>query len=120
MNRLIWWCCGLALVILAQACAGAQVPRDQLTAPGALLFNGYAKDTVDCYKCHGGEGKGSARGPSLEKRVPKYPADKLFSIIRDGSGKMPKYGPSKITDDEIKQVVSWLQATFTGPAPAAQ
>jgi mono/diheme cytochrome c family protein len=102
---------------LVTGCSGVRVAREQLNEPGALLFNGYGRPEIGCYRCHGGGGKGTARGPSLERDVPKHSADELFTIIREGSGKMPKYGPNKATDDEIKQIVAWLQGTF-GQAPA--
>jgi cytochrome c551 len=109
----VWLLVAASLVLASlEGCVAAQVPKEKLTDPGALLFNGYTRPEIGCYRCHGGEAKGGSRAPSLEKRVPKYDADKLFSIIRDGSGKMPKYGPNKATDEEIKLIVAWLQATF--------
>jgi mono/diheme cytochrome c family protein len=112
------WSAVPLLLALGAGCAATttQLPREQLTDPGALLFNGYARPEVGCHKCHGGDGRGAAKGPSLEKRVPKYSAAELVSIIREGSKKMPKFGPNKATDDEVQALVAWMQAAFPGPA----
>ncbi len=94
---------------LSFSCAGVPLPREQLTDPGALLFNGYTRGTVDCFHCHNGDAKG-ARGPSLEHRVPRLGATGITKVIKNGSGFMPKY--ADMTDDEILQVVGWLKTTF--------
>lgn len=107
-----------AVSVALAGCAGLQVPREQLSDPGALLFNGYTRSEVTCYRCHGGDALGSSRGPSLARRVPKHTAQELFEAVRQGDRRMPKFGPGKISDDELSQVVAWLQATFPA-APAA-
>lgn len=110
MNKLL--VVSLVVVSLAaSSCAGIPLPKDTLTDPGALLFNGYVRPAVDCYACHNGDGKG-ARGPSLAREVRETSAEKLAAIIRKGPGPMPAYGADVLSDDELGQLVSWLKATF--------
>ena len=104
----------LAPLCLA-ACAGVQLPKEQLRTPGELLFNGYTKAEVDCWHCHNGDGKGSGRGPALPSRVRKRSVDQLRETILNGDGFMPKFR-AKLTDDEVTQLVTWLQEAFP-PAP---
>lgn len=101
----------LVLSLLSTACAGIPLPRETLTDPGALLFNGYTTPKVDCFRCHNGDGKG-AWGPSLVKRVPALKAEKVARVIRQGDGVMPKYEASVLSDAELQQLVDWLKATF--------
>lgn len=100
-----------ALCGLGFGCAGVPLPREQLTDPGALLFNGYVRPEVDCFRCHNGDGKG-ARGPSLERKVPRMPADRIAKTIRKGEGLMPKFPAEKLSDEEMQQVIAWLKSTF--------
>lgn len=104
---------GLMLMtfVLAASCAGIPLPREQLTHPGALLFNGYTRPTIDCYACHNGDATG-ARGPSLARDVRGHSAEQLAAIVRKGPGPMPAYGPDKLSDEELGQVIEWLKATF--------
>ncbi len=94
----------------ALSCAGVPLPREGLSDPGALLFNGYVRPSVDCYECHNGDGRG-ARGPALLYKVPRLSPEKITRLIKSGSGMMPKY-VDKLSDEEIAQVVSWLKVTF--------
>ena len=40
------------------SCAGTQTPKDRITDPGELLFNGQTVSGIDCYSCHNGDGTG--------------------------------------------------------------
>jgi mono/diheme cytochrome c family protein len=103
--------------VLFSGCAGVQLPRQSLTDPGQLLFNGYTKPEVNCYHCHNGDGKG-ARGPNLTKRVPGMTDEGIKNTILDGKGFMPSF-KGKISDEEIGQITTWLRAAFPKEAPAA-
>ena len=106
-----------ALGLLNAACAGAPIAKDRLTDPGALLFNGYTKPAVDCYKCHGGDGGGVfLRGPALAGRVPKLTPDQITEVILKGKGLMPSF-VDKLNKVEVDQIVTWLKATFPPPPP---
>ncbi len=100
--------CGV--IVAVAGCAGVPLPRESLTDPGALLYNGYVRPEVDCYRCHDGTGKGT-RGPSLLVKVPGKSAERLAKTITKGSGFMPKYG-DKLSEEEVSQLIAWLQATF--------
>ena len=99
------------LVMFACAPAGKQLPREQVTEPAAALFNGYTKPEVDCYRCHGGDGLGAGRGPSLAERVPGLSDDEVRRTILEGPGKMPSFR-DKLTDPELDQLVEWLRRRF--------
>jgi mono/diheme cytochrome c family protein len=101
----------LASAFVASSCAGVQLPKESLSHPGALLFNGYTHEQVDCWVCHNGDGRGSGRGPSLVARVPKKSDERLGQLIREGKGRMPGY-QAYLSDDEVAQLVSWLRAAF--------
>lgn len=101
----------LLVPVLAVSCAGVPLPREQLTDPGALLFNGYVRPEVDCFRCHNGDAKG-ARGPSLERKAARMPADRIVKTMRKGEGFMPKYPQEKLSDEEAQQIAAWLKATF--------
>lgn len=103
----------MMLALWTSACAvGVQLPREELTSPGALLFNGYTNPKVDCFRCHNGDGKG-ARGPSLIKRVPASSDEELRKVVTKGGRRMPSFG-EKVSDDEVTQLVEWLRQAFPG------
>ncbi len=103
-------------VMVFSGCAGVPLPRESLTDPGALLFNGYTKPEVNCFHCHNGDGHG-ARGPNLTGRVPGLTDEGIKNTIVDGKGFMPGF-KGKITDEDIAQITTWLRASF--PKPAAK
>ena len=107
-----------ALVLLGifVSCAGAQIAKDRISDPGEMLFNGQMVSSIDCYKCHNGDGKGTWRGPNLGQRVPKL-SDKAIAItINEGPGMMPSY-KGKIDDQQIAQITAWLRSRFPGGTP---
>lgn len=103
----------LVVTLLSSACAGIPLPRESLSDPGALLYNGYTSPKVDCFRCHNGDGTG-VWGPSLVKRVPRLKAEKLATVIRQGPGSMPKYEADVLSDAELQQLVDWLKGSFVG------
>ena len=103
MNR------ALVVVLALTGCAGVPLPKESLTDPGALLFNGYVRPNVDCFSCHNGDAKG-ARGPGLARAVREHSAEKLGALIRKGPGPMPAYATDVLSDEELGQIVSWLRS----------
>lgn len=107
-----------------------QIPVGPIPGPGSkysnLPANPYAGDQVamvegrrlflwyNCYGCHGGHG-GGGMGPSL--RDPDWiyggaPAE-IYSSIAEGRGKgMPAWG-TKIPDDEIWKLVTYIKTLNT-------
>ena len=106
--------------VLSMACAGVQLPKEKLGGdPGALMFNGYTKADVACFSCHGGDGKGSMRGPGLADEVEEHSDEQLRDVIKEGDGRMPAH-KDRMSDDEIAQVLAWLRVSFPTPLkPAA-
>ena len=102
------WILGL---VVACGGEGKQLPRDRLSDPGELLFNGYTKSTITCFECHDGTGAGTKWGPALAGRVPELTDDRLRATILDGFGKMPAFR-GKLTDAELAVLVRWLRARF--------
>ena len=92
------------------ACAGVQLPKDTLSDPGALLFNGYVDDKVDCWNCHNGNGQGAGRGPNLANRVPKKTDERLTKVIKEGSGFMPAF--RNLSEAQVTQLIGWMRTTF--------
>jgi mono/diheme cytochrome c family protein len=93
------------------ACAGTQIPQQQITSPGEALFNGRVKEDVNCYKCHNGDGSGTMRGPNLAKRVPNLTDEQIAKTIDEGPGLMPSFR-GKVTPEEVAQITQWLRGKF--------
>ena len=93
------------------ACAGVQLPKEQLTEPNQLMFNGYLRPEVDCWRCHNGDGKGSGHGPSLVRRVARLSEPKVARVIREGDGVMPDF-KKVLSEEEILAMARWLKSTF--------
>jgi mono/diheme cytochrome c family protein len=106
----------LFLFCIVVSCAGAQVPKDRVGDPGEMLFNGQAVSSIDCYRCHSGDGKGTWRGPNLGERMPKLSDKAVAAAINEGPGMMPSY-KGKIEDHQIAQITAWLRARFPGGTP---
>jgi mono/diheme cytochrome c family protein len=102
---------GAVLAIVLLSCAGAQTPRDRITDPGELLFNGHTVASVDCYKCHKGDGTGTWRGPNLAERVPKLSDADIAKAINQGPGMMPSY-QGKVDAQQIAAITAWLRGKF--------
>jgi len=101
----------LLLCTALAACAGVQLPKEQLTEPSALLFNGYVRAEVDCWHCHNGDGKGSGKGPNLTRRVARMTKEKVARVIRDGDGYMPDF-KKVLSEEEIVGLATWLKVQF--------
>ena len=96
---------------LLAACAGTQIPRDRITDPGELLFNGQVRSDINCYKCHNGDGTGSGRGPDLGKRVPSLTDQQVIAAIDDGPSIMPSFR-DRLSASEKREIVAWLRHRF--------
>ncbi|MHB8876002.1 MAG: c-type cytochrome [Myxococcaceae bacterium] len=107
----------LVAAALASSCAGIPLPKETLTDPSALLFNGYGKPEVTCYKCHGGDGKGTFRGANLVRVVPKSDGKQMTAALMEGKGFMPAF-KDKLSAEEVAALVAWMLAAFPAP-PAA-
>jgi mono/diheme cytochrome c family protein len=66
-----------------------------------------------CAACHKIGDQGGATGTELTKIGKTWKADKLSTVIRDPKklkkdSVMPAYGPDKISDKELKNLVAYL------------
>ncbi|HEX3661478.1 MAG TPA: c-type cytochrome [Acidobacteriaceae bacterium] len=80
---------------------------------GWRLFNWY-----NCSGCHGGHG-GGGMGPSLRRpnKIFGNRDDQIFSSIAEGRGKgMPAWG-TKIPEDQIWQLVTYIKSMRTLQEP---
>jgi mono/diheme cytochrome c family protein len=102
---------GLGLTSFVLSCAGTQIPKDKISDPGEMLFNGQVVSDIDCYRCHNGDGTGTWRGANLGERVPLMTDPAIGRTILDGPGMMPSY-KGKINDAQIAQITAWLRARF--------
>lgn len=103
-----------AAVLSLAGCAGVQIAKASIEHPGQLLFNGHVKEDVNCFKCHGGDARGSMRGPSLEVTAKMSDAE-ILEYIDEGEGIMPSFA-DELTSDEKAQIISWLRQEFGAPA----
>jgi len=122
----------LALVLLAAAAVGATLPTgtamgDRLASSSQDVAPGFADDVATgqavysarCATCHGSEGQGTARGPSLVG-VGAAAAD--FELR---TGRMPFTGspgtqavrkPPAFGDQTIRDLVAYVASLGSGPA----
>lgn len=105
------WALGLVLLAAFISCAGTQTPKDRITDPGEMLFNGQTVSGVDCYRCHNGDGSGTWRGANLTERVPKLSDGALVKAINEGPGMMPAF-KGKIDDQQMAAITAWLRGRF--------
>jgi mono/diheme cytochrome c family protein len=83
---------------------------------GAVLYR-----DKGCPQCHGIEGAGTKKGPSVAdiRKDKAWPPEKITKQIMDGGEKMPPFREA-LTDDEIAQLVAYLRAKDKpAPPPAA-
>lgn len=102
-----------AAALFLAGCAGVQLTKASIEHPGQLLFNGHVKPEVNCFECHGGDGLGSMRGPSLAGTA-KMSDERVLRYIDEGDGFMPAFG-DKLTADEKADLVAWLRQEFGAP-----
>ena len=81
------------------ASAGAQAPT-----AGAALFQ-----EKGCSHCHGVDGKGTAKGPSLARIGRRMKRDQIEVQIRYGGNEMPPFGDA-LEAEELRQLVEYLHA----------
>jgi cytochrome c5 len=89
---------------------------------------------MDCALCHGASGDGKTdvakeMGLTLvdwtdPKTLSSRLDEELFTIIRNGKGKMPAEDKGRASDDEVKNLIVYIRSlsknqTAATPAPAA-
>jgi mono/diheme cytochrome c family protein len=106
----------LGLLAALVSCAGTQTPKDRVTNPGQMLFNGQTLADVTCFKCHNGDAKGTWRGPDLTKQVPKLTDQAIADAIFKGPGMMPSY-QGKLDEHQVAEITAWLRGRAPAVAP---
>jgi len=85
-------------LLLVVCAAGAQQPP-----PAAV--EGASSFAVRCAVCHGGDGNGSERAPSLLRFVSTHVDEQIAALIRTGVRAMP---PHDIADPEMNGLLAYL------------
>jgi mono/diheme cytochrome c family protein len=101
--RVTLFAAAAAVALAASTYAQTQVPREQplvvKTTVGSELFKFY------CSTCHGVDAKGRAAASAVRPSAPDltllarysggvFPRDRVFDVIRHGSGAVPSHGGS--------------------------
>ena len=92
------------------------VPTSEPTpTPGLYLASasqGEALYGPQCAVCHGTGGSGGF-APELNTAgfQQEYAQDEdLISILRNGSGSMPAFGPTRLTDEDVSDLVAYMRS----------
>ena len=111
------WVGAVLVSVFAAAADGQAAPEDANAANagaanGKRLFLAYG-----CYACHGTTGaSGGIAGPRLAPNP--LPLVTVQAKLRSAAGRMPVYSAAVMRDDEIADVVAYLQSIPPG-RPAA-
>jgi mono/diheme cytochrome c family protein len=96
----------LLAVVGIVACGDDSAPQPSGTPPStASLVRGQEIFAQYCTKCHPGGGAGA--GPSLIGR--NESASKITRTVRNGDGLMPSFQTSEISDEDLNQLVQYVQ-----------
>ena len=109
---------GRALLVISLLLIVASLPgRDANAASsgdragGAEIFK-----QKGCEHCHGADGIGTARAPSLTAVGKRLHKDQIEHQIRDGGKQMPRF-QDVLDDDQIRQLVDYLAHKKKAPEP---
>jgi mono/diheme cytochrome c family protein len=86
-----------------------------LASPGDPV-SGAAVFADNCTRCHGPEGEGTDRAPSLKERVPMLDDQTIVRTLIEGRGGMPSWGGT-LDDQELRDLLAFLRANA---APATE
>ena len=96
------------------------VPARSIGIADAQDQQGRAAYQKVCEACHGPLGAGK-EGPRLVPFTMEFEA--LLAIVREGGGQMPQISAREISDEQVRQVTSFLKSLTPkqshGPQPAA-
>ena len=96
-------------------CIAAGVLGPAASAAGAQDHSGAEPYQRVCQLCHGAGGRGDI-APGL---VPLgFDAEYVLAVVREGYSQMPPISTRELTDDEVRQVVGYLDALSGPPAEA--
>jgi ubiquinol-cytochrome c reductase cytochrome b subunit len=93
----------MALVLVGFVASGARATASKTDrAEGAELFK-----EKGCEHCHGVEGVGTEKGPSLTTVGKRLKKDEIERQIREGGKQMPPFG-DVLNEDEMRKLVDYL------------
>jgi mono/diheme cytochrome c family protein len=112
-SPLRWWFLAVFSLFLvgALSCAGKQTPRDGISDPGEMIYNGFAVPDVKCYSCHNADGRGTWREANLAESVPKMTDQAIANAIEEGPGMMPAF-KDKLDSQQVASLTAWLRGRF--------
>ena len=94
-----------AAVAIPVLLAGLAAPAAAQNHPGSVPYQQV------CQACHGEEARGNI-APAL---VPgSFDADYVLAVVREGYGQMPPISRRELTDDQVRQVVGYLDSLNAG------
>ncbi len=114
----------IASAVVLLSWAGASVAASGALPPGVTQAMGQQGDTVfhgpgRCFKCHGPDGKGTQKGPSLV--APKKwtdihgEYDEIVQVVtkgipdpKDYSAPMPARTVAKLSDEDVRNVAAYV------------
>jgi mono/diheme cytochrome c family protein len=105
-----------ALPLLLLAAPSFAQSAAQNGAPGGDAARGkdiFMKDA--CYTCHGTVGEGGVMGPRIAHDG--MTADAIKQQLRDPQASMPAYTAKILPDDQLADIVAYIQSLSQGPAP---
>jgi mono/diheme cytochrome c family protein len=95
---------GLLLLATALGRAPAVAAQSKAAEEGAALFT-----ISGCPQCHGPEGLGTAKAPSLRDVRKRKTDDQVRLQIKEGGKIMPPFGEA-LTDQQIASLVEFLRS----------
>ena len=91
--------CAMTSAQTEKTSAQSNLPED-----GPTLFT-----SSGCPQCHGSEGLGTLKAPSLRDVRQRKTEEQIRSQIKDGGKSMPPFGGA-LTDDQISALVEFLRS----------
>ncbi|MFQ5949772.1 MAG: c-type cytochrome [Nitrospiria bacterium] len=76
--------------------------------PGGQIYSGIKRLDIRCYRCHGKHGQGTSRAPALVVSGKTIAPEEFVETVLKGKERMPRF-ESVLTEDEILQVIDWLE-----------
>jgi len=111
------------LITSASASAQAQIPQDASPANNTKML--YQRD---CAICHGANGDGKtdiAKDRQLgmldwtdPKSLIGFTDQQLFSLIRNGKGKMPAESLGRANNEEVRALIQYIRSLSKDQSPA--
>jgi mono/diheme cytochrome c family protein len=97
------------------ACVAASPARVASSADRAAEAEIFKQN--GCEHCHGSDGVGTDRGPSLSTVGKRLKKDQIEQQIRDGGKQMPPF-KDVLNEDETHKLVDYLAHKKKAPKPA--